>query len=329
MGSFKTNQGKVSKGSESLTGSRLIFHSLFVLLLPLITAWFGISVAGAAALVLLGLAWRWAITLSGILAPAKIPDLELETIAASHFVEKVRWCMDRLGLDYTERQVVGVLKVFFTGRTVPQLKIRTGMVRSTIGNSPEILRYLWATNVVELGEKADFLKPTGERLSLERKLDRYGVDLQVWVYYHILGDRKLTQHAWGCHSPSIPFWQRYVVVAIYPVLKALMIRAFKISDRHYAKAVANIENLLAETDQRLADGGDSILAGDTTNFTDFTFASLSALWLQPEKFANGRAAAVRVDRDRVSAAMRADIERWIDRYPNATGFINRLYETER
>jgi len=312
-----------------VTGNRLIIHSLFVILLPVIVAWFGISVAGAVALVLLALAWRWMITLSGILAPARVPALELETIAASHFVEKVRWCMDRLGLDYEERQVVGVLGVFFTGRSVPKLKVRTGMVRSTIGNSPEILRYLWAESVVELGEKADFLRPTAERLALENSLDRYGVDLQVWGYYHILGDRKLTQHAWGCYSPSIPMWQRYTVIAIYPILKELMIRAFKISDSHYAKAVENIETLLADIDQKLADGRKTILDGGAIDFTDITFASLSALWLQPQKFANGKAEAVRVERERVPAAMKVDIERWIKKFPNATGFIERLYELER
>ena len=312
-----------------MTGKRLIVHSLFVILLPVIVAWFGVSVAGAVALVLLALAWRWIITLSGILAPAKVPELELETVAVSHFVEKVRWCMDRLGLDYKERQVVGVLGVFFTGRSVPQLKIHTGIVRSKIGNSPQILRYLWAANVVELGEKADFLKPTAERLALEQSLDRYGVDLQVWVYYHVLDDRRLTQHAWGCYSPSIPLWQRYVVIALYPVLKALMVRVLRITDRHYAKAVGNIETLLADIDQKLADERESILAGDTFNFTDITFASLSALWLQPGNFANGKAEAVRIERERVPAAMKADIERWIDKYPNATRYIEQLYAAER
>ena len=116
--------------------------------------------AGAIALVVFALAWRWIITLSGILAPEKTPDIELETIAASHFVEKVRWCMDRLGIEYTERQWVGVLGVFSMGRSVPELKIRTGLVRSSIGNSPEILRYLWGAYAADLGDKAKFLEPT-------------------------------------------------------------------------------------------------------------------------------------------------------------------------
>ena len=114
-----------------MTGKRLFIYAVFLLLLPLIVARFGISVPGAVALVVFALACRWIITLSGILAPEKTPELELETIAASHFVEKVRWCMDRLGVEYEENQWVGVLGVFTMGRSVPELKIRTGLVRST------------------------------------------------------------------------------------------------------------------------------------------------------------------------------------------------------
>ena len=312
-----------------MTGKRLLIHSIFLLLLPLVVAWFGVSVAGAFLLLIFALAWRWIITLSGILAPEKVPEIELETIAASHFVEKVRWCMDRLGIDYAERQVVGVLGVFFTGRSVPKLKFRTGMVRSTIGNSPEILRYLWGAYAATLGDRARFLEPTQARLALEEKLDRYGVDLQVWVYYHILDDRKLTLHAWGCNSPVIPSWQRYVVIAIYPVLRFLMRKAFRINDAHYAKSVEHIETILAEIDSLLGDGRASILGGKSIDYVDITFASLSALWLQPPEFGCGKADQVRVDQQRAPAAMQADIERWINRFQNATGFINRLYEQER
>ena len=312
-----------------MTGKRLFIHSVFLLLLPILVAWYGISVAGAVVLVVFALAWRWMITLSGIIAPEKTPDLELETIAASHFVEKVRWCMDRLGVDYTERQWVGVLGVFTMGRSVPELRIRTGLVRSKIGNSPEILRYLWGAYAAGLGDRARFLEPTQERLAVEQRLDRYGRDLQVWVYYHILDDRELTQHAWGCSSPSIPAWQRYLVIAVYPVLRALLRKAFSITDAHYAKAVQRVEAILAETDALLADGRVSILGDAAINYVDITFASMSGLWLQPPEFGREKADAVRIDRQRAPAAMQADIERWIEAYPRATGFISALYQSER
>ena len=159
--------------------SRLLLHSSFLFLLPLIVAGFGISLPGAITLVALALLWRWAISLSMIATPEKTPELELETISASHYVEKVRWCMDRLGLDYVEKPAGGTLGAFFLGRTVPVLKFRTGAVRSSIGNSPEILRYLWGRYSPQSGERADFLQADPERLELEKKIDRCGADLQV------------------------------------------------------------------------------------------------------------------------------------------------------
>ena len=312
-----------------MTGKRLFIYSVFLLLLPLIVAQFGISVPGAIALVVFALACRWIITLSGILAPEKTPELELETIAASHFVEKVRWCMDRLGVEYKENQWVGVLGVFTMGRSVPELKIRTGLVRSSIGNSPEILRYLWGAYASGLGDKARFLEPTPERLELEQRLDRYGRDLQVWVYYHILDNRELTLHAWGCNSPAIPIWQRYLVMFMYPVLRFLLRKAFRITDSQYAKSVQHIESILAEIESSLADGRVSILGDESINYVDITFASFSALWLLPPEFGREKADGVRVERERAPAAMKTEIERWIESYPLAAGFVTRLYQSER
>jgi len=312
-----------------MTGKRLFIYTIFLLLLPLIVAWYGISVPGAIALVVVALACRWLITLSGILAPEKTPELELETIAASHFVEKVRWCMDRLGVEYEENQWVGVLGVFTMGRSVPELKIRTGLVRSRIGNSPEILRYLWGVYAAGLGEKAEFLKPTPRRLELEQKLDRYGRDLQVWVYYHILDDRELTLHAWGCNSPAIPAWQRYLVISTYPVLRALLRKAFSITDTHYAKSAQRIERILAEVETALADGRVSILGDDSINYVDITFAAFTALWLLPPQYGREKADGVRIDRQRTPGSMREETDRWIDAYPLATAYVTRLYQTER
>ena len=42
-----------------MTAKRLLIHSIFLLLLPIVIAWFEISVAGAIVLVVFALAWRW------------------------------------------------------------------------------------------------------------------------------------------------------------------------------------------------------------------------------------------------------------------------------
>ena len=85
-----------------MTRQRVLIHSVFLFLMPMVVAWFGLGVLAAALLVLLMLLWRWLIVLSGIVSPESGPEVALETIAASHFVEKVRWSMDRLGIEYAE-----------------------------------------------------------------------------------------------------------------------------------------------------------------------------------------------------------------------------------
>ena len=312
-----------------MMGNRLLLHSTFLFLLPLIVAGFGISLPGAIALVALALLWRWAISLSVIAAPAKTPELELETISASHYVEKVRWCMDRLGLDYLEKPVGGTLGAFFLGRTVPVLKFRTGAVRSSIGNSPEILRYLWGRYSPQAGERASFLQADPGRLELEKKIDRCGVDLQVWVYYHLLDEPELTLRVWGCQNPGIPAWQRWSLRLLYPLLRFLIRRAFKISTTHHARAIEHIDTLLAEVEALLEDGRKSILGGDVINYSDITFAAIMGLWLQPEAYGGGKADTVRIERTETPVAMRAEIERWSEQYPRATMFIERMYQEER
>ncbi len=308
---------------------RRLIHAVFLVLLPIVVAGFGLGPVAAAALVLLLLVWRWLVVVSGFVAPEKTPALELETMSASHFVEKVRWCMDRLEIEYSERVCGGTLGVFFTGRSVPLLKVRTGLVRTKIGNSPEILRYLWGNYYASHGERAAFLEPTMERIEFEEKLDRYGRNLQVWIYYHLLHHRALTLHAWGANSPVVPHWQRQALRVLFPLLAALIRYAFAISDEQYAKSVLRTEELLSRIDTQLADGRQSILGGNTLNYTDLAFAAFSGLWMQPEGYGGGKAEASRIERDQLPAEMRADVERWIEDFPKASTFVTRLYANER
>ncbi len=311
-----------------MTRRRLFFHSVFLLLLPIIVAVFGVSVTGSVALVVLMLAWRWMISISGLVVPERSPALALDTIGVSHFAEKVRWCMDRLELEYTESKAVGTVLVWLTGRTVPRLRFRTGAVESSIGNSPEILRYLWGRYGAG-DDRAAFLEPTPERLALEKDLDRYGRSQQVWIYYHLPENRELMLRAWGANDPATPAWQRLFANACYPLLTFLIRKSFRVSQLHYEKSVERIETLLEDIDMRLADGRRSILGGDSINYTDIAFAALSGVWLQPDGYGGGKADNERIDRDSAPEGMRRDIERWIEDYPKAVAFIENLYTNER
>ncbi len=309
-----------------MTDKRTTIFALILFLAPIVVAWYDLSVAAAAGIVILLLLCRWLITLSGIIAPERSPELVLASISASHFVEKVRWCLDRLGVEYEERVSGGTLGAYFRGRTVPQLKVRTGVVRSVIGNSPDILRYVYGRYLPDDPTRAAFLEPTAERVQLERRIDNYGVSLQIWVYYHILADRELTLHAWGANSAATPAWQRTALRLLFPLLALLIRLSFKINDTNFARSVARIEDLLADVNADLSDGRQSLLGGDDINFTDIAFAACTGLWLMPPGYGGGKADSVRIERDRAPDAMRADIERWLDAYPAAVSWVETLYE---
>ena len=312
-----------------MTSKRRLVHTSFLFLLPLVVAWFGLSVVSALGLVLLMLVWRWLISLSTFVVPEKVPALVLDSISASHFVEKVRWNLDRAGLEYEESAAAGTLGAFFLGRTVPRLRIRTGAVRSQIGNSPEILRYLWGAYSADPAINTGHLEPTRERLALEKRFDRYGVNLQVWIYGHILEDRDVTLHAWGANSPAIAAWQRALLRGLFPLLAFLIRRSFRITPENCVKAGEHIEALLTEMNATLADDRASILGGGEINFTDLAFAAMTGLWLQPDWYGGGKANDVLLERDKLPEAMQADIEQWSKASPRVVAWVERLYAEER
>jgi len=301
---------------------------LYLLALPVICALLGLHAVTALAGVLLGVLVLWAMRIRALLSPGAGPEMCLDTISASHFVEKVRWCMDRLGVPYVEVPAAGVIGVFTVGRTVPRLRVRTGSVVSSIGNSADILRYLWG-RFGSIDARAAFLEPGAEALELEARLDAYGVLLQRWVYQNIINDRELTLQAWGANDPQLPRWQRLAVRIGFPFLRVMIRRAFRLSDRAHQQVLVRISEVLQSMEDRLADGRQTLLGGDQISFVDITLAGLSGLWIQTPEYGGGRAGGVRLLPASLPAAMRAERQQWLERFPHVVALVERLYRDER
>lgn len=306
-----------------------VLYTLSLFALPIVVAAYGFHVAIAVLLVLGLLLWRQALVLGPLMKRPAGPALELETILPSHFAEKGRWCLDRLGVDYAERRRVGVIGVFFLGRTVPMLTIQTGRTRSSLCESSDILRYLYGRYAGDPAVETDWLEPTEERLAWEQRIDRYGIDQQVWVYHFLLKDPALCKLAWGAENPNLPQWERWTVKLFYPVLEIFMRRAFDPNTANYRAAVERTEALLADTEALLADGRRSLLGGVSSDYVDLTLASLSALWLRPAEFAAGDFAPVAPPEERLPPGWIADRDRWRERFPATTAHLERLFREER
>ena len=306
-----------------------VIHLVVLYALPVViaaTGW-GVPAALGTAITafLLGVAARLLVTLRALRQPER--PLRLHTITFSHYAEKVRWCLDRLGVPYEEVPNVGVLGVLLTGRTVPWLEVPPGLTR--IGDSPRILRYLWGEYAGRLpGDRTWFLEPTPAALELEARLDRrLGNDVRVWLYHHLLHDTDLSFRAWGIEERAIPSWQRALLAAFRPVLAFAVRRILGVTPARAAQAWVRTRETFDDVDRLLADGR-RYLTGETLTFADITFASMAALAALPPEYPGNRLSGRRMaDTDIGNPAWRAEVEELRSR--TAGQFVLRLYREER
>ena len=300
-------------------------HTLGLYLLPVLVAWlkWGAGVA-ALALALLGIVIRLRATL--VAARRADAPLRLHSISFPHYTEKVRWCLDRLGVEYEEVPNVGILGVLVTGRTVPSLEVPPGLTR--IGDSPRILRYLWGEYAGRLSfERTGFLEPTQATLDLEQRFDRrLGNDVRLWVYARVLKRRDLTLRTWGAEETGIPGWQRGLLQAVIPVLRFAVKQMLGVTPKRAVTALQRTREAFDEVDRMLSDGRRYLL-GDTLTFADITFASLAAIAVLPPEYAGRSLRGRRITIDELDADWRAEVESLRQR--PAGQFVLRLYREER
>ena len=114
-----------------------------------------------------------------------------------------------------------------------------------------------------------------------------------------MDDRDVTLHAWGANSPATPVWQRPLLRLLFPILRILILKSFRITDANYQRAVTRIDEILGEADAWLEDGRKSLLGGGALNYTDFAFAAMTGLLFMPPGYGGGKAEAVRLTLEQV------------------------------
>lgn len=304
-------------------------HLLVLYALPIVVASAGWGVAAAigvaVAVMLLGVAARLFVSLRALRQPER--PLRLHTITFSHYAEKARWCLDRLGVPYDEVPNVGVLGVLLTGRTVPWLEVPPGLTR--VSGSSRILRYLWGEHAGRLpGDRTWFLEPTPAALELEAAFDqRLGNDVRVWLYDHLLRDTNLSYRSWGSEESVIPRWQRALLQVLRPALAFAVRRMLGVTPARAARALQRTRETFDQVDRLLADGR-PYLTGATLTFADIAFASLGALAVLPPEYPGNRLRGRRIAlADIADPLWRAQVEEL--RARPAGQFILRLYRDER
>jgi glutathione S-transferase len=299
-------------------------HALLLYVLPVLVAWAGWGVGAALAAVVVVAVAGMVIRLRTAMSPPSARP-RLHTISYSHYVEKVRWCLDRAQIDYEEVPSIGILGVLLLGRTVPVLELPAS--RTSVGNSEEILRLVWAMHAGDGSATVVFLKPTTEAVALERYLDRaLGEPVRRWAYQQLFRDRRLTLQSWGVNEPAVPAWQRALLRPLRPLLVLAVRRMLRVNEKSAARSLEKTRAVFDEMDQRLADGRRYLL-GDTLSFADIAFASLGALAVLPGNYGGEALATHFPPVESLPSPWKEEVVAFRQR--PAGQFILRLYSEER
>ncbi len=279
--------------------------------------------------------WGWlaCVLLLVLLAVAKISlgllgliegnrPIKLEVISISHYAEKVRWCLDRLGVKYVEQHDMGILGVLLVGRMVPVLHVPEAHTR--IGNSSDIMRYLYGSEPDP--EKRRFLDRTPETVELEKQIDHMGIVSRVWAYEHLLKDRALGLQVWGVHEPKVPRWQRLLLPVAFPFLRFTLKRMLKIDPKRSEKCLKRTEQMFDVVDDLLSDGRKYIM-GDTLSYIDIAWAALSCTVIFPEQYGGGTIENTRPRFEQLPDVMKTVVSAYRER--PAGKHALRLYREER
>lgn len=210
------------------------------------------------------------------------PQVRLITIPMSHYCEKVRWGLERLGIDYFEERHLQVFHYprtywFSGGPNVPVL-IDNGTV---IHDSTAILRYL-----DRYADDDQRLYPQDKALcvridELEDLFDEVvGVESRRWVYCRFMGR---PVQALRMAGQGTPLTERVLMPVVFPLFALLIQKLVNPSEDAVEKGLDNVRSIVEMTDSLLAEGHDFLL-GEQFTAADLSLACMLAPLVLPRNY---------------------------------------------
>ena len=192
------------------------------------------------------------------------------------YCEKARWALDMAAVDYQEE---GHAPLFHWLFVLPRTRTKTVPVlivegRSPLTESSDIMRYASAFLPHE-----NSLFPERSRAQVDALVERF--DRQLGPATRRLGYCYVAKNPalFGEFIATLPRVERAIVAKSERVMRAILGRAFKVSDGARDRTRAKVLAEFAFVEERLAAG--AYLVGDTFTAADLTFAALAAPILQP------------------------------------------------
>lgn len=205
--------------------------------------------------------------------------LRLITIPISHYCEKARWALERMGMAYREeRHVQGIHQLAARraggGVTVPVLVTPDGVLRE----SGEILA--WVDRRTPPEHRLFPAKP-GARDEVERLCRRLDEELgprgRRLMYVHMLSQRNLML---SFNNEGVPSWEDRAIRYGWPFATRFARRRLGIRPGIEAEDEAAVWRELDFVAELLADGRPH-LCGERFGAADLTFAALAAAVVVP------------------------------------------------
>jgi glutathione S-transferase len=215
----------------------------------------------------------------------------LITIRPSHYNEKARWALDRLGFEYDEEPWLPVLHFAGTAPVLLPRRVGEGEKDSTRFSTPVLVaggRVIPDSSAIaafasrSAGDPAKSLYWSTEAIELDRHFSgRFGADTRRLAYFHLLPhDDLLVEVAERSVGPR----QVRAFVRAMPLIRRTLSTILKIDERHAAHSRDNVLAEFERVGERLADGRPYLL-GDRFSAADLSFSALAAvaMFVQPEE----------------------------------------------
>ncbi|XGV94723.1 MAG: glutathione S-transferase family protein [Leptolyngbya sp. BL-A-14] len=205
----------------------------------------------------------------------------LITFRISHYCEKVRWALDRIGFSYVEECHLPPLHRLKTtslgGSSVPVLVTEAQIFIDSV----DILRYLDTVAPPHLKLYPDSPVLRQEVDELEARFNRkLGVLTRQWGYFYALQNQSVMQQVW---CEGVPEWEKLLFPLLFPLTRRLVHSSYNVSRESAIAAYHQTQQMFEAVSDRLSDGR-RYLVGDCFSAADLTFASLSAPGVVPPEY---------------------------------------------
>lgn len=203
------------------------------------------------------------------------------TFQISHYCEKVRWALDRIGFPYVEECHLPPLHRLKTtplgGSSVPVLVTETEILK----DSADILKHLdtVAPAHLKLYPASPILRHEVEEVEAQFNRE-LGVLTRQWGYFYALQNQSVMQQLW---CEGVPAWEKLLFPVLFPLTRRLVYSSYNVHRESALAAYRRTQQMFNKVSDRLSDGR-RYLVGDCFSAADLAFASLSAPGVVPPEY---------------------------------------------